>query len=818
MMPVSRSWWRSALVGALVAAVVQGWPAGVGAQVARGVVVDRGDNPVPGVVVQLVDSARAVVARTLSNERGEFRLLAPAEASYTIATLRIGFRPTQTGPFALRRASDIERRLILSGLSASLDTVRVSGRSVCGRAAADSAAVTFGAWEQVRAALTATELSTGANGVVATTVGYRRTLDPLGMQVRREVVDVKTDSVRQPWGSATVDDLHQRGYISTLGDSTVYFAPGLDMLVSTTFIEDHCFHLASSRDKTQLGIAFEPTRDRRRIADIRGTLWLDRASAELRALEYRYTNVSVDEEHSGSGGVMEFARMAHGAWVITRWSIRMPVVERRMVTRGFSRRAVSTVPENVVTALAVDGGDLALVRRGTDTLWMHAPLTLAGTVRDSASGRGVAGARLALVGTTGQSVSDGAGRFEMPGLLPGEHVLEVRTASLDSLGAVHQMRVTVTDNVPALAVRVPAPTQLVSALCGRRIGASAAGPGIVIGTARLAGTLQPPRHLKVSAEWAEIALRGGSASGVEQTRRYLDALSDTSGNFRLCGVPVDAELLVTGTSDEGTASPVSVRLAGNVRLTRVELDLDLRALASAEFAGVVVDSSGAPIADAEVAILALHKSLLTTDRGAFRLRDIMPGTYQVVVRKIGWGPLNVAMAFAANQTAVQRIVLTRVTVLEEVTVTVATPTPWRGEFEENRRLGLGRFLTRDDLAKREGQTMTVLLQEMPGVALMRGTAGHAWLTNRRGPRGTPFTPDAMDSLQGAQPRCYAQVYLDNVPVFSARAGEPLFDLSSISTDRIEAIEYYDGPAQTPMKYSNLNSHCGVLVIHRRISP
>ena len=322
----------------------------------------------------------------------------------------------------------------------------------------------------------------------------------------------------------------------------------------------------------------------------------------------------------------------------------------------------------------------------------------------------------------------------------------------------------------------------------------------------------------MTAEWTEVVLRGGASATVERPRRYLDAVIDTSGNFRLCGVPMGTVLIVTGSADEGTAAPVEVHLTESVRLKRTELEIDPQAVAGAEFAGIVVDSAGQPIADAEVAIAALHKSLLTTERGAFRLRDIAPGTYQVVVRKIGWGPLSVSLAFGANQTVEHRVVLARVTVLEEVTVTAASNIPWKREFEENRRLGLGHFLTRDDLAKREGQTMTVLLMEMPGASLMRGTAGHAWLTNRRGPRGTPFKPDTPDSLAGAQRRCYAQVYLDNMPVFMARHREPLFDLNSISPAQIESIEYYDGPAQTPTKYSNLNSHCGVLVIHRRISP
>jgi hypothetical protein len=60
-------------------------------------------------------------------------------------------------------------------------------------------------------------------------------------------------------------------------------------------------------------------------------------------------------------------------------------------------------------------------------------------------------------------------------------------------------------------------------------------------------------------------------------------------------------------------------------------------------------------------------------------------------------------------------------------------------------------------------------------------------------------------------------------VFANRKGvdnrfEPLFDINSISPSQIEAIEYYSGSADTPAKYSGLNSTCGVVVIHTRRTP
>jgi hypothetical protein len=42
-----------------------------------------------------------------------------------------------------------------------------------------------------------------------------------------------------------------------------------------------------------------------------------------------------------------------------------------------------------------------------------------------------------------------------------------------------------------------------------------------------------------------------------------------------------------------------------------------------------------------------------------------------------------------------------------------------------------------------------------------------------------------------------------------------FDISMIAPEQVEAVEFYAGPAQTPLKYSRMGSNCGVLVIWTR---
>ena len=284
---------------AVVASLVVGIAPRLFAQAVRGIVVDRAETPVPGVVIQLLDSASHVAARALTNDQGEFRLVARASGTYRLHTLRIGFRPTDSPPIVLQSGADASRRIVLTGLPIGLDTVRVAGRNAC-RALADSGAA-YAVWEQVRAAVTATALTAAAGNLFTTVISFDRTLEADARRVRTQTSAVHSGYVREPWTSRSSDALHSAGYVVTDRDnSTTYYAPGLEVLLAPAFVEDHCFHLTIDGDR--FGLAFEPTTpDRRRTPEIRGTLWLDAKSAELRSLEFRYSNVLPEQDAVARG-------------------------------------------------------------------------------------------------------------------------------------------------------------------------------------------------------------------------------------------------------------------------------------------------------------------------------------------------------------------------------------------------------------------------------------------------------------------------------------------------------------------------------------
>jgi hypothetical protein len=770
------------------------------AQSVRGVVVDAGSIPVPGVVVRLIDSASNIAATGLTNAQGEFGVVARAAGTYRLRTLRIGFRPTDSSPLVLMAGADRAERIVLTGLPVGLDTMRVAGTSSC-RSIGDGSA--YAVWEQVHAAVSAAALTAAARSTFATTITYERTLEADARRVRTQSSTVQSGYVKEPWLSRSPEQLRRDGYVVDGPDnSTNYYAPGLGVLLSPLFVEDHCFHVVLERDR--IGLAFQPTPERRKIADIRGTLWLDRKSAELRSIEYRYVNILAEQEAVARGGV-GFVRMANGAWTISRWDIRMPLVEQVVRPRGDV--------ELRVTAVHLAGGELALARQGNDTLWARPPVSLAGVVLDSTTGRPVRGARVSLAGTQLRDSTDDRGRFSISGLLLGEYTMEIRTRSLDSANAVHQMPVSFTDSTAALTVRVPSIGQLVASFCGTK---ALEWPGVLLGTLTAPVDSVPPRNVQVTASWRQrfMPVSGASVNEVSQREQFVDTRTDSHGMFRFCGVPVDNPISVTLAGN--AATPTVVRIPRGGRFARIELSAVTHA-AVATFAGVVVDSLGKPIVAATVDVPGPARSAVTDDQGAFRIAGIAPGNQRVVVRRIGFRSIDTTLAFSADRTVQRRFELVRAVTLDTVIVAESPFDRVMASFDENRRLGLGQFKTRGDLAKLGNVTMDAIFQPMRGARVARGRRGEGWLVGiSGGPREVKPAPEDS-ALRGAKPYCYAQVWIDNVLVYRGVDKEPLFDLNSLRADGVEAIEYYANLATMPSRYVSSSSTCGVLVVWIRRS-
>jgi hypothetical protein len=254
------------------------------------------------------------------------------------------------------------------------------------------------------------------------------------------------------------------------------------------------------------------------------------------------------------------------------------------------------------------------------------------------------------------------------------------------------------------------------------------------------------------------------------------------------------------------------------------------ARAQSAIAGSVIDSAqAAPIRDVEVGLVARGTSTRTDSTGAFVL-SVPPGEHRVFFRKLGFRSLEMRFKIANGDTIMRRIILSGApTNLEKVVVSAGRSAGLPPSFEDNRRVGLGKFFTRDDLEKQGTRRLGDVLNEVSGLGVVSSRGSEGWVISRRMPPTSCraadsaclasqgiYWPERHQRANGVITACYAQVYVDDVLMTTTRPTEP-FNINQFSPDRLEAIEVYVGPSQLPGKYSRLDSRCGVVVLWTRRS-
>ena len=415
------------------------------AQSLRGVVLQPDSaTRAAGIVVVAATERGDIVARTLSGESGEFDFRVPGAGTYALRLLRVGYRPTTLAPIAVGPEGVAGIRAILSAEAVVLRAVTVQATNVCGTTE-DAGHVIAQVWNEARTALTATELSVGAKALDVEWQAFQFSMDPRAERATDASVLRRAGRTERPFVSATPEALARDGYVVDDGRFTSYHAPDAAALLSDEFAATHCFAIEPlSREHPQwLGVAFRPVPGRT-VKDIAGTLWIDRATSELRLLDYQYTNLPRDRDVPHVGGYVEFVRMPTGHWLISRWAIRSPRVVRRAIG-GAAVPGGSRQDMTAVQSLSVTGGEVLRVTHGASTLYeadrtlealdgsaatepsrpsacgatVRESITIAGVVLDGGKPRGGAVVQVAWQGASGPAqalatVTDARGTFLLP--------------------------------------------------------------------------------------------------------------------------------------------------------------------------------------------------------------------------------------------------------------------------------------------------------------------------------------------------------------------------------------------------------------------
>ncbi len=217
-----------------------------------------------------------------------------------------------------------------------------------------------------------------------------------------------------------------------------------------------------------------------------------------------------------------------------------------------------------------------------------------------------------------------------------------------------------------------------------------------------------------------------------------------------------------------------------------------------ELAGVVTDSSGAPVLGAIVEVPGTPSRVRTNDRGEFRIPNLPAGPATIQVRRLGFAATTrSAMVMSGEQRSPLLIQLQAIPTSVEPVVVQASRVQYTGRlagyYERLHRRSNGSFINREQIDRNTNKTLSQLISSTPGVNATRLRTGGGGVR-----------------IRGM--RCRPLVWLDGVPM---PAGEVDLDAFPVST--LHGIEIYLGATNAPPSYTALDgaSSCGTILLWSR---
>ena len=541
-------------------------PAWAYGQVVHGTIRDEATNsPLRGAFIVLSETSGKGRVAVLSDTSGRFVLRGPGAGQYQLSAQLIGYRLAEEPRFALAAG---QTRVVNLGLSVSavpLTQISVRGERRCG--SRSQSAETARLWEEARKALDVavwTEQDTTALFRVRT---FDQQLSRALTPISREEMNFELKRGTSAFETAPVDSLIEFGFVQKIGDQHVFFGPDAALLTSNAFLEQHCFWVERRAERAGLvGLAFEPM-PRRRVSDIRGALWLDERTGALRFVDYAFVNTGANLDPASAGGRTEYQQLPNGAWIVSRWEIRMPGSED--AASGARSDHISRV-----------GGEVLDVRLPNNETTVLVPsFALRGTVYDSVRQEPLARARVHLPGTPLEGYSDNTGQFRIDSVPRGTYYITFDHARLDSLPAAAPIeRITIDSTTGPLRLSTPNPERLLASLCDPQAMANIAVRqmrtaetlGVLRVVVRDDATGGPIRGATVSVQWDDNMPAINMAGP-----RALETRTNEKGEATICGVPVLHEVRVTA-DYRGQRARGRLLMLPRERLLQISLRIILR--------------------------------------------------------------------------------------------------------------------------------------------------------------------------------------------------------------------------------------------------
>jgi hypothetical protein len=441
---------------------------------------------------------------------------------------------------------------------------------------------------------------------------------------------------------------------------------------------------------------------------------------------------------------------------------------------------------------------------------------VAGSVVDSIHGGiPLQGAIVKINGTSREGKTDANGRFQIDSIPVGEHSLSLVHPLLDTLGVAINTRAVPfqAGNTLAVELAIPSAQTVLERSCAPAW--RARGPSALVGKVLDADTDTPLVGAKVSLVWYQLSL-----TTLKKEPVYRSQPVGPDGTYRICGLPggidgtVQAEYNGRKTAEVRVvmdeANPLgfqSLRI-GTTVVADAPADTTPRkpgAVATADTApkrlrgparltGKVINAAGAPVSNARVDVTGTGAATLSRDDGTFGFTDLPSGTQALVVRQLGFEPVEMAVELSGKAPRQVTVTMSKpARVLDPVAVVAERSKDGLDQvgFAHRKKNGFGYFMGPEDIQQRQATRMTDLFRTVPSLRVV--------------PSGMDYV---VESNRDAMGGCVNYV-VDGSPYKSLFAGD--IDRLMPPND-VAAIEVYTG-SSTPAEFQTPgSSSCTTIVM------
>lgn len=230
--------------------------------------------------------------------------------------------------------------------------------------------------------------------------------------------------------------------------------------------------------------------------------------------------------------------------------------------------------------------------------------------------------------------------------------------------------------------------------------------------------------------------------------------------------------------------------------------------------GVVTNLNGIPVKGAEVRILKYALRAVTNDSGVYIFDAVPPGKLVVEARRIGFKPDEERVTVDPGKRKQLDFEMEGIPEqLDSVMIREAGGNGRLAEFWNRRMIGVGAFITRQDLDKRRPYRPSDMLRTITGVRVLSGENAMERPTIVMGRNSVTQQRSRVNSGPQLGGDCKITYYVDGMYVMPGT-----FHIDDLSPSAIEAVEIYRGPAEIPARYRQRETACGLIAIWTREPP